>query len=82
MELLLAISVSLLAVLVTLLSVITGKQQKEIESLWKEIRGINEHLVETETANIKTHEGTRAAMEIQAEINETIWSVVKGKLNG
>jgi hypothetical protein len=82
MELVLAVSVSLMAVLVTFLAIITGRQQKEIESLWKEIRGLNEHLIEEMTANIKVNDGTRAAMEIQAEINEALLNMVKEVKNG
>lgn len=82
MELLLAISVSCIAVLVTLLSIVTGKQQREIESLWTEIRGLNEHIIAEMTANIKVNEGTRASLEIQAEINEALLKMVQGDNNG
>lgn len=82
MEIVLAVSVSLLAVLVTLLAVVTGRQQREIETLWKEIRGLNEHLIAEMSANIKVNDGTRAAMEIQAEINEALLNMVKEVKNG
>jgi len=77
MELLLAISVSLLAVLTTILAIVTGRQQRELESLWREIRGLNEHIVAEMTANIKVNEGTRAAMEIQSEINESLLNMIR-----
>jgi len=82
MEIVLAVSVSLLAVLVTMLSIVTARQQREIETLWKEIRGLNEHLIAEMTANIKVNDGTRAAMEIQAEINEALLNMVKEVKNG
>jgi len=82
MEWVLVVSVSLTAVMVTLLSVITARQQREIESLWKEIRGLNEHIIAEMTASIKVNEGTRAALEIQAEINEALFAQMKGKSNG
>lgn len=82
MEWVLAVSVSLIAVMVTLLSVITGRQQKEIEALWREIRGLNEHIIAEMSANIKVNEGTRAALEIQAEINEALFAKMKGEVNG
>lgn len=83
MELLMAISVSLLAVIVTLLAIVTGRQQKEIECLWQEVRGLNEHLIADMKLRQKLDEGTRAAFEIQGEINEALLKIAQvndGKL--
>lgn len=79
MELVLAVSVSLMAVLVTFLAIITGRQQKEIESLWKQIRDINEHLIQAISHSIKSDEGTRATFEIQNEINEAFLKMLEEK---
>lgn len=72
MEIVFAAIVSLTAVIVTLLSVVTARQQREIADLWKQVGDLNEVIISHSTQTIQTAEAIADAFDAQNEINSML----------
>jgi len=72
LEIVFAAIVSLTAVIVTLLSVVTARQQREIADLWKQVGDLNEVIISHSTQTIQTAEAIVDAFDAQNEINSML----------
>ena len=79
MEIILGLSVSALAVLATGLSIVTHRQQKELEMLWKEMSDINREVGKHDAEIHTLSEGFQNTFTAQCEVNEALLDLMTGK---